>query len=367
MNPILPIIRLVLKILSFILYAITICAAYGGYVSPDIWAFPSVLTLGLTILAGLTFAAGICWLATRHLFMAGFAAATIAICWSPISAVSPLGRSKSPEPGERTFTLMSYNILHGIDLEQPDSRQNRGFSYIARISPDIVCLQECSSENEIMGINPQLADSLLRQYPYRIFDVESGNAVMSRYPVRNLHSAITNESGGGAFAIYRIQMPGDKSLTVINAHLTSYCLTEQERDVVTDIRGVRSARRSLGEFKGSIMDKLKVSFRQRAADARELRAAIDRIEGPLVVCGDFNDVPASYSLRTVMGDDMNDAYRETNFGPTATYNRHRLFFHIDQILYRGPMRALDVEKGKQKNSDHYPLTATFAFTSTNNQ
>lgn len=363
MNPLLPILRLVLKILSLILYAVTICAAYGGYVSPDIWAFPSVLTLGLTILAGLTFAVGICWLAARRFIMAGLAAATIAVCWGPVSSVSPLGRSHSPEPGERTFTLTSYNILHGIDLEQPESKVNRGFSYIARVNPDIACLQECSSESEMMGMNPTLADSLTRLYPYRIFDAESGNALMSRYPAREEHSEVTNETGGGAFAIYSIKMPGGKKLTVINVHLTSYCLTEQEREVVTDIKGVRSAKRSLGEFKGSIMEKLKVSFRQRAEDSRKLREVIDRIEGPLVVCGDFNDVPASYSLRTVMGDDMQDAYRETNLGPTATYNRHRLFFHIDQILYRGALRALDVEKGKQKNSDHYPLTATFAFTS----
>ena len=38
------------------------------------------------------------------------------------------------------------------------------------------------------------------------------------------------------------------------------------------------------------------------------------------------------------------------------------YFHIDQILYKGDLKALSVRKGKIKTSDHYPLLSEFEFT-----
>ena len=63
-----------------------------------------------------------------------------------------------------------------------------------------------------------------------------------------------------------------------------------------------------------------------------------------------------------MADDLNDAYSETNFGPTFTYNKHLFLFHIDQILYKGDLKALKVERGSIDTSDHYPLLAEFELT-----
>lgn len=44
-----------------------------------------------------------------------------------------------------------------------------------------------------------------------------------------------------------------------------------------------------------------------------------------------------------------------------TYNAHYFWFHLDQIFYRGGLRALSVKKIKTKVSDHYPLMAEFEF------
>ena len=152
-----------------------------------------------------------------------------------------------------------------------------------------------------------------------------------------------------------------RRLTLVNVHLESYRLSDEEREVVSDINSVGTAKSSLREFKGSIMGKLKQSFRNRADDAVHLRRTLDGISGPVIVCGDFNDVPASWVYRKVRGDDFHDAFAETNFGYKITYHSHRMYFHIDQILYRGDLRALDVKRIKAGASDHYPLIAEFEF------
>ena len=65
-------------------------------------------------------------------------------------------------------------------------------------------------------------------------------------------------------------------------------------------------------------------------------------------------------FRSIRGNDLGDAYAETSFGPLITYNRHGFLFHLDQILYRDKfMKALKVEKGSLKSSDHYPLLSEF--------
>lgn len=85
------------------------------------------------------------------------------------------------------------------------------------------------------------------------------------------------------------------------------------------------------------------------------------MKGPMIICGDFNDVPESYAYRLLKGNDLKDAYVETGFGPMITYNAHAFWFHLDQIFYRGALRPLSVRKGKTKLSDHYPLFAEFEF------
>ena len=117
------------------------------------------------------------------------------------------------------------------------------------------------------------------------------------------------------------------------------------------------------EFKGSIRQKMRKAFRHRAEDAEALRECIDEIprDVPLIVCGDFNDVPASWCYNMIRGDDLRDAYEETNFGPAITYNLHAFYFHIDQMLYRGPLVALDLTVNKINTSDHYPLIGEFQF------
>ncbi|MDE5976192.1 MAG: endonuclease/exonuclease/phosphatase family protein, partial [Muribaculaceae bacterium] len=166
------------------------------------------------------------------------------------------------------------------------------------------------------------------------------------------------------FDFFKVNFPGGKILNIGMVHLYSYDLSEEERNVMKDMKSVDGAKESMKELKGSILHKLRNAFRQRANNATQLREAINTIRpsAPLIVCGDFNDVPASWAYEIIKGDDMRDAYADTNFGPAITFNLHGFYFHIDQMLYRGNLRALNLKVDKINTSDHYPLVAEFEFT-----
>ena len=352
--------RIAAQVATLALYLLTFAAAYGGHLSPYVWATPSVLTLFLPYLAIATFIVTIIWAIRIRLYITALGVITIIACWSPIMQVFPFGYERVAQH-DTQFSLLTFNILHADDVKDSTNVAGRALSFILDQDADIVCLQEFlgKEESAFKSFDPAKKDSLLLKYRYFISDPHNDLTLLSKYPAKLVRE--TAHYSDYFFDIYNLEINHHK-LTLINVHMTPYRLNDEERNVVTDIQSVGTARKSIREFKGSILHKIKESFRQRADAAAALREIIDEIHGPLIICGDFNDVPASFAYRTIRGKDLSDAYTETNFGHTYTYNEHLFLFHIDQILYKGNLRALKVNRRKIDTSDHYPLYSVFEFT-----
>lgn len=360
-----PFFFLAMRILSWIVYLVTILAAFGGRVNPEYFTFPSLLCLGFPYFATLTFLFVIFWGICRKIFSCALGIVTIIICLVPMSDAFPLATSRSPQNGNLTFKIISWNVIHTRDLRHPDYPGNRAVDYMINSGADVICLAELRefTNRDMPNLTPSLKDSLFNAYPYQAGMTTTDIKILSKYPVERLERISYNKFGIARFDFFKVNFPQQHELVVAMVHLYSYGLSEEERQVVTDINSVETAKSSMREFKGSIREKLREAFRERAEDARLLRQELDDIskDVPLIVCGDFNDVPASWTYNMVRGDDLHDAYSETNFGPAITYNLHAFYFHIDQMLYRGPLEALDVKVGKINTSDHYPLIGEFEF------
>ncbi|MDE6338665.1 MAG: endonuclease/exonuclease/phosphatase family protein [Muribaculaceae bacterium] len=351
-----PFVRLGLKILSFVLFVLTLVAAYGGRVNPEFFFVPSVFTLALPYFAIATALVSVGWFCSGRWFTAGLGVATLLVAWGPVSTTFPLKFPRSPADESRTFTLLTYNTVHGWDQEHPDDPgSQRTFRYILDSGADLVGLQETinlDDPREIPSLEGGLRDSLYKAYPYRAGTKGTDIKVLSKYPVKLIDEYYTNP-------VYEVTMPWGK-LHWINMHMTSFNLSNEERKVMREVISVKDTEAGLREMKGSLKDKLKAGFVARAKRVSDLREVIESIPGPLIVSGDLNDVPESYAYRLLRGTDLCDAYTETSFGPLITYNRYGFWFHLDQILYRpNPLKALKVEKGRLRSSDHYPLKVEF--------
>lgn len=361
-----PVVRTILRIASWGLYAITLMAAFGGRVNPDYLTLPAIMVLALPYLAGLTLITAIAWLATRHLITGATGIVTILLGWSGIGTAFPLSLPNKAPENSKTFTLLTFNSLHLDDIEHPDAPGNRAASFLINCGADIICLQELEDWNdkeEIHNFSPSLRDSLFAVYPYRAGHSGKGDfdlKVLSKYPVKMIPGiAGVSEYDENRFAYFRVDIDGTR-IGIFNMHLTSYSLSEDERRVITDIHSSRTAKNSAREFKSKIFPKLQHSFQGRADNVDMLTEVTDNMRGRLIVCGDFNDVPASWAYRKMRQAGFRDAYAETSFGPTFTYNQHLFLFHLDQIFYRGGLLPLRVSREKIKTSDHYPLMAEFA-------
>lgn len=355
-----------MRILSVIVYIITIIAAFGGRVNPEFLAFPSLLCLAFPYFAILTILLVVFWAISRKIFFCGLGILTIVFCLTPLSDSFPLGMSRKAATSEGpVFKIISWNVLHTRDIRQPGFPGNRAINFMIDSDADIICLTELRSfdKHEIINYTPELIDSLFNIYPYHAGLNTTDIKIMAKFPVERIEKIRYDSEGNCRYDFFKVSFPDNRELVVAMVHLYSYGLSEEERQIVTEINSMETAKTSMREFKGSIRQKLRHAFRMRAEDATRLREDIDDIatDIPLIVCGDFNDVPASWTYNIVRSDDLRDAYAETNFGPAITYNLHAFYFHIDQMLYRGPLEALSLDIGKINSSDHYPLIGKFQF------
>lgn len=359
LNPLKISLGIAAKIISAIIFLLTIVASVGGKISPHIWAVPSGLVLFFPYLYIATFIIGVYWLCRVKVIPSIVAVIVLVVCFPAAHTAVPL-HFKKDATGKNTFTLLTYNVLGYADRQHDSLDYSRTLAYIIEKDADIVCIQESyglpqGKKNSTLAMQ---TDSLRSRYPFIFTSGRSAITWLSKYPAV---MGTVPDSLKHFASLCSVKIDGTK-VDLIGVHLSSYCLSDEEREVVTDIRGIRSAKESISEFRHSIWHKLGVAFKARATDAVQLRDFIDtgHISTDAIICGDFNDVPLSWTYRKIIGSDFHDAYTDTGFGPIITYNAHLFYFHIDQILYRGSLKPLNIEKGKLKSSDHYPLLSTFS-------
>lgn len=366
-NPISRLIQFGILAFDILVAAGLLLSAYGGAIDPNksVWpqifgmTFPAWIILML-VMVPVSF---IIWRKSALL-----PTAALLIAMPAILTISPLhiGGALSQSERASSFSVMTYNVYGFVDheFESDDSggkgaKESRSLQQIIDTQPDIVCMQE--------GYNPNYRfklqmDTINKIYPYSNFIPEGGEIIFSKYPFKIVptpqpawHTA--------HFSAYELDVDGHP-LLVVNCHLQSIGLTPDDKALyreLTDKRIESPTRSELSKVKNSILSKLAVAFKLRAEQARHIRQFLEEYPGNAILVGDFNDVQGNYAYRSICSAGMRDAYADSGFGPTITYIDNRFYFHIDQIFYRGDMRAVDIVRGDIKSSDHYPMTATFVW------
>lgn len=351
----------------------TVFSAYGGYFDPAVMpvAAMALMVLPIALITGV-------FMLVVDLIFWRKASVLIAAAWLvslpellvffPLNAGSP---DLTEQERDSSFTVLTYNIIHfwNTRSEERDYVLNPTIEYILGTDADIVNIQEL----EPADINPNAwraknekvrqsqIDRLFERYPYRYVGSYAA-ALFSKFPIRHEKLPVQVDSMPN-INYFKINIRGHE-VNFYNVHLKSLNLTDGDKQFYLDLYHKPASERELKEeikkAKSTLGSKIKRALVARAREARILRQCIDSVSGPVIVAGDFNDVPGCYAVRTIMDGDLHDAYAEAAFGPTITYHENRFYFRIDQILYRGP-EIIGIKRGNCPYSDHYPLLATFTW------
>ena len=137
-----PIVKTILRIVSIVIFILTVFAAYGGRFTPDFFTLPSILCLAAPYLCRNH--AGYLHSVVYRMQMDHRRPGILSLIasWSALASITPLNFSKPAKNPANTFSLLTYNIVHGVDQQQEDAQTgNRSFEYVLHSGADIVCLQ----------------------------------------------------------------------------------------------------------------------------------------------------------------------------------------------------------------------------------
>jgi endonuclease/exonuclease/phosphatase family metal-dependent hydrolase len=84
----------------------------------------------------------------------------------------------------------------------------------------------------------------------------------------------------------------------------------------------------------------------------------DHIESspyPVIICGDFNDPPSSYTYNRISSR-LKDAFVEAGSGLGNTYNGIIPLLRIDYILHSPQLNSGQFRVIEENFSDHFPIT-----------
>lgn len=334
----------------------------GKIISPQILVLPAYTTLIFPFLVLVNIFFVFFWiLAKKWIFLLPLS--VIIFCVNEINNTFPIHFGKTDHSeAVKPLKVLTYNtMLSGILQKHTSGHPNEIISFILKSDADIVCLQEFAVSPKGQYLTENDANELFTKYPYKHYYFnqksswrKSGIVTMSKYPIVG-KDTLNFTSEFSASIVSDVDVDGD-TIRVINNYLESNRLTQKEREMPIQLKDNFDTE----NLKGTTLylsRKLGAAYKERAKQADIVRAEIINSKYRLLVCGDFNDVPVSYTYTKIRGNDLSDAYAETGFGLGWTYNQSIYRFRIDYILYDN-MRIVDYVRGDLKSSDHYPVMAT---------
>lgn len=259
-----------------------------------------------------------------------------------------------------TFNVRGFEPTQGINH---DEFMQKSFSNIKNEHPDIVCFQDFNlpfkGKYSIISLQKILGLPYSANRNYTLFSDSisvSGVAVFSKYPIIESKSI---EVDSGYICISTDILYNKQKIRLISIHLQSYSLYTDEKVILRAPRSFSNFdHQRISKDSRRIAWKLRWAFRRRAPEARKVAEYVDHSPYPVILCGDFNDTPASYVYKTI-AKSLKDPFTILGNGIARTYNESKYPFRIDYILHSKQFKSLDYHIIPTKMSDHNPVTTVF--------
>lgn len=247
----------------------------------------------------------------------------------------------SDEAGQRMISLNCHGFVERGERIQPAEAAD----FLATLSPDFLCLQEypfAAGQASSFAEAIQAATGLKHYYRHK----GGGLAIFSRYPLQNGNGHFfANNANGYLYA--DADTPAGK-LRIFNIHLQTNAISRMASQVAEE--GDLQRRDTWLTIKG-MLTRYGRSAKRRIPQINEIMNLVDKSPHPVVLCGDFNEVPASYTYRS-LSTKLADAFIESGWGIGATYAGPLPGLRIDYIMHDRQWPASSFKTESVPFSDH---------------
>lgn len=234
-------------------------------------------------------------------------------------------------------------------------------AYMQDINADVICLPEFPvPKSKIMT---DAAKKIMETNGYKDYRFQAdntlgkniflGTAVFSKYPIHNYKSHRLSSF------IYMMQadvvpVTGDTT-RMFFLHLNTFGLSDDDKEYIEEIsKSEQSFKKGLHRST-TFIDKFNYAFVRRSRQIKAARKIIDQSPYPVILCGDFNDLPGSYTY-THISEHLTDAFLQKSHGLGRTYNQLVPTLRIDFVFYdEKKFNCIGYRSKYSSLSDHNPV------------
>ena len=361
------------KLLHRIVVIINVVAAGGLLIStlaplinPSRFFLPALFGLSYPYLLMVNLILVIYWLIKlkKELFIS---LVIILLGWNHLNNLLPLNFKESKIPittdRARLFKVLSYNV-RGFDIYHWSNDPNvksEIFKLFEEQEPDILCLQEYYTSRKGGDTHRDMTHQLLSLPNNAVYYTENnvaqvgfGIATFSRYPIIRKSRIPFNSTGNAA--MYTDILFRSDTIRVFNLHLQSIKFRQKDYAFMDTVK-LKYSNQQMREIR-DIGSQLKTAFTLRSEQATMISSYIKSSPHPVIIMGDFNDTPQSFTYRKIKKGNR-DAFRKAGRGFGNTYAGELPSFRIDYILCSDPVIPYEFKRIKTSFSDHFPITSWF--------
>lgn len=365
------IVTAILRILNLIAVLALILAYCAAWIDPrDAWplaffgmAYPLILIVNIVFV--------LIWLLLWNRFI-WISLIVILAGWNNLRSTYPIGWGDNKQDSKTGIKVMSYNI-HGFSGRVASKKENPARKEITEFlqaqKPDILFLQEYYTRGEdplaqlnAFGENLGLPYNTFANYYGRTFKKRiNAIVIFSKFPVKE--SGFLKLENESLFAVYADILIGKKTVRVYNLHLESIRFGKEDYTFYSHLTDPETNMQNAPLREGSkrMFWKLRRAFSIRSAQVAELKEHMKKSKNPLIIAGDFNDTPYSYTYRQVTKS-LHDTYRESGSGFfESTYAGPLPSYRIDFITHSSHFSSSGYNRHDLQASDHYPVSATLYY------
>ena len=349
--------------ITILLCIIFICASLNPYLNPKQWWFIGFLGLIVPYLIMALIFAIIFWLLLKPKFaIIPFAALLVGFNQIKVVFAANFKAKEIENKNYDHLRLISWNVgsMYGLskDANVKNYDRNEIAEAIIKLEPDVVCLQEFN-HSYTKGGDADNIGLFSASFPHYFYALDyykpsgvysSGSIIFSRLPIIN-SGKVRYPGNFNESLIYVDIVRGADTIRIFTTHLQSFAFSSTDyanMDHLTDNeeKAVSASR--------NIFYKMKNAFTSRGEQADVVKNELDKNSLPSIICGDFNDVPNSYTYHHIK-DDRQDAFLEKGFGIGKTYIALAPTLRIDYILPDKSFTVKRFEMIDENLSDHLML------------
>lgn len=326
---------------------------YSGHINPAHYPIASVIGLTFPVVLLINVAFLIFWIIAKFRYcivpVTGFL-----LCYGPVRTYCPFNIPETPPAN--ALKVLSFNI-ESFGYENLDAPEdNPTVQYLLNSKADIICLQEMS----IPTMPKEQIDRVLKQkYPYISHKAKTAGtenlALYSKLPLL-MEEVIDYQTIGNLSVAYYLKW-NDHTLLLVNNHFESNQLDPEERNNFNSFVKGEMERENMKKESTRLISKLTQAAKTRApqVDAVARYISHNREGKSVIVCGDFNESPISYSNVRFKGI-LTDCYVASGNGPGISYNKDHFYVRIDNIFCSENLKPYQCTvDNKVHLSDHFPI------------